>query len=106
MDGVWTSGPEWVLPIIGRSIDRVMSRKEAALLMGIDQSQLTRQLSGRPGCGHLSTLRLGALPPPFWAAFTAEIRIHFGISTRAEVRAQAEHHLEQARQLFALAEGL
>jgi hypothetical protein len=102
LDRPMTVGPGWVLPLVARAIDRVMLRKEAAYLMGIDQAQLSRQLAGD---GHLSTLRLGCLPLPFWSAFTEEIRLHFGTVSRAEIRAQAEAHIERARQLMALAGG-
>lgn len=64
----------WILPLIGVAIDRTMQRKEAAILMGIDAGQMTRQLSGD---GHLSTLRLGALPQDFWIALIDELRRHY-----------------------------
>ena len=65
---------EWILPLIGAAIDRTMQRKEAALLLGLDAGQMTRQLSGD---GHLSALRLGAMPQPFWVALIDELRHHF-----------------------------
>jgi hypothetical protein len=64
----------WILPLIGKAIDRTMQRKEAALLLGIDHGQMTRQLSGD---GHLSALRLGALPQEFWIALIDELRAHY-----------------------------
>jgi hypothetical protein len=64
----------WILPLIGKAIDRTMQRKEAAILLGIDHGQMTRQLSGD---GHLSTLRLGALPQEFWIALIDELRAHY-----------------------------
>ena len=75
------SDAEWVLPLIGQAIDRVMQRKEAAILMGIDQGQMTRQLGGE---GHLSALRLGALPPMFWVALIDELRGHFGLDDKGD----------------------
>ncbi len=64
----------WILPLIAAAIDRTMQRKEAAILMSINAGQMTRQLSGD---GHLSTLRLGALPEAFWIALIDELRAHF-----------------------------
>lgn len=92
----------WILPLIGRAIDRVMSRKEAAYHMGIDQGQLSRQLAGD---GHLSTLRLGALGREFWLALAEEVRTHYNLVTREELRAEAEQHMELARRLYARAAG-
>jgi hypothetical protein len=64
----------WILPLIGKAIDRTMQRKEAAILLGIDHGQMTRQLSGD---GHLSALRLGGLPQEFWIALIDELRAHY-----------------------------
>ena len=64
----------WILPLIGQAIDRTMQRKEAAILLGIDPGQMTRQLGGD---GHLSALRLGSLPEAFWIALIDELRRHF-----------------------------
>jgi hypothetical protein len=64
----------WILPLIGKAIDRTMQRKEAAILLGIDHGQMTRQLGGD---GHLSALRLGALPQEFWIALIDELRAHY-----------------------------
>ena len=64
----------WILPLIGKAIDRTMQRKEAAILLGIDHGQMTRQLSGD---GHLSALRLGGLPQEFWVALIDELRSHY-----------------------------
>lgn len=77
---------DWILPVLGRAIDRSMQRKEAAILMGIDAGQMTRQLSGE---GHLSALRLGALPETFWVAVIDELRDHFGLNDPAERLGQA-----------------
>jgi hypothetical protein len=65
---------DWILPLIGRAIDRVMQRKEAAITMGMDQAQMTRQLSGD---GHLSIRKLGLMPEAFWLALIDELRAHF-----------------------------
>jgi hypothetical protein len=64
----------WILPLIGKAIDRTMQRKEAAILLGIDHGQMTRQLSGD---GHLSAFRLGGLPQEFWIALIDELRAHY-----------------------------
>lgn len=76
----------WILPLIGKAIDRTMQRKEAALLLGIDHGQMTRQLGGD---GHLSALRLGALPQEFWIALIGELRAHFKLDDPAERVQQA-----------------
>lgn len=72
---------DWILPLACRAIDRVMSRKDAALTMGKDQSQLARELSAD---GHLSIRRLGLLPEDFWRAFIDELRAHFHMDNDAE----------------------
>lgn len=95
--------PAWFLELVGRAIDRTMPRKAAAAAMGIDQSQMTRELCGR---GHLSALRLGALPPSFWAALTDEVRAHFGLSDRAETLRLAQEYDDLARRLRAKADAL
>ncbi len=76
----------WILPLIGQAIDRTMQRKEAAMLLGIDHGQMTRQLSGD---GHLSALRLGALPQAFWIALIDELRAHFKLDDPHERVKQA-----------------
>jgi hypothetical protein len=76
----------WILPLIGKAIDRTMQRKEAAILLGIDHGQMTRQLSGD---GHLSALRLGALPQEFWIALIDELRAHYKLDDPQERVQQA-----------------
>lgn len=70
----------WILPLIAKAIDRTMQRKEAAILLGIDHGQMTRQLSGD---GHLSALRLGGLPQEFWIALIDELRGHYRLDDPA-----------------------
>lgn len=70
----------WILPLIGKAIDRTMQRKEAAILLGIDHGQMTRQLSGD---GHLSALRLGSLPQEFWIALIDELRAFYKLDDPA-----------------------
>lgn len=82
LDGVW------ILPLIGAAIDRTMQRKEAAILLGIDHGQMTRQLSGD---GHLSALRLGGMPQEFWIALIDELRGHFQLDDPA---AQVQHAMD------------
>ena len=91
---------QWVLTLIGRAIDRTMARKEAAYLMGIDQGNLTRQLYAD---GHLSALRLGALPEQFWLALADELRGHFGMLDRTQLIEQGEALIDRGRQLLAKA---
>lgn len=79
---------QWILPVIAQAIDRVMSRKEAAIVMGMDEGQLSRQLKGD---GHLSMVRLGALGERFWVALRDELGVHFGLNDpTAEARQAAE----------------
>jgi hypothetical protein len=76
----------WILPLIGKAIDRTMQRKEAAILLGIDHAQMTRQLGGD---GHLSAYRLGGLPQEFWIALIDELRGHFKLDDPAARVTQA-----------------
>lgn len=71
----------WILPLIACAIDQTMQRKEAAILMGLDAGQMTRQLSGE---GHLSVRRLGMLGEEFWLALADGLRRHFGIDNDAQ----------------------
>jgi hypothetical protein len=76
----------WILPLIAKAIDRTMQRKEAAILLGIDHGQMTRQLSGD---GHLSALRLGSLPQEFWIALIDELRGYYQLDDPQERVRQA-----------------
>lgn len=42
-------GALWLLPIVAASIDACMSRKEAAIRLGINEGTLSRQISGEDG---------------------------------------------------------
>lgn len=78
----------WILPVIAQAMDRVMSRKEAAILMGLDEGQLSRQLKGD---GHLSVLRLGALGRPFFVALRDELSIYYDLNDpQAEAQQAAD----------------
>ena len=76
----------WILPLIGQAIDRTMQRKEAAILLGLDAGQMTRQLQGD---GHLSVLRMGALPREFWIALVGELKTFYKLDDPAERVQQA-----------------
>lgn len=76
----------WILPLIGAAIDRTMQRKEAAILLGLDAGQMTRQLQGD---GHLSVLRMGALPREFWIALVQELKGFYKLDDPAERVQQA-----------------
>lgn len=79
---------QWILPVIAQAIDRVMSRKEAAIVMGLDEGQLSRQLKGD---GHLSVMRLGALGQHFWVALRDELAIYYDLNDpMAEAKQAAE----------------
>lgn len=87
----------WILPLIGKAIDRTMQRKEAAILLGIDHGQMTRQLSGD---GHLSALRLGSLPQEFWIALIDELRGHFKLDDPAARISQASELITRGLAMF------
>lgn len=72
----------WVLPIAMQAVDRVMSRKVAAGLMGITESKLS-DLSKGVDDKSLSLLKLGALGGPFWIAFSEEIRAFYKLDDPA-----------------------
>jgi hypothetical protein len=76
----------WILPVIAQAMDRVMSRKEAAILMGMDEGHLSRQLRGD---GHLSVPRLGALGERFWIALRDELAVYYDLNDPAAEAKQA-----------------
>ncbi len=65
---------DWILPLIKRAQERVMSQKAAILTMGIAKTQYIENLQGT---GHLSVRRLGLMPQEFWVALMDELRAHF-----------------------------
>ena len=72
---------DWILPLIRKAQERVISQKEAVYALGIDKSQYIRNLNGE---GHLSVRRLGLMPQAFWEALIDELREHFGIDNDEE----------------------
>ncbi len=74
-------GGDWLVQCAARAVDRVMSRKQAAIVMGMDQAQMTRQFTGN---GHLSMRRFGVLGDDVMRAFLDELRDHFGLQSEAE----------------------
>lgn len=91
------------MPIVAAAIDASMARQEAAILMGVDGSTLTKNLKGE---GHLSVRRLGALPVSFWAHLATALRLHFGLLSKTEIIEQADALSDRARQLYAKAASL
>lgn len=91
---------DWLLPLIGKALDAVMQRKEAALTMGLDAGQMTRQLTGD---GHLSARRLGMLGEDFWRALVDQLSEYYGWDDEA---AQLERALEVQRAASAQIERL
>ena len=87
----------WILPLIAKAIDRTMQRKEAAILLGIDHGQMTRQLGGD---GHLSALRLSGLPQEFWIALIDELRGHFKLDDPAARIQQASEMITRGLAMF------
>jgi hypothetical protein len=94
---------DWILPILMGALDDTMPRKEAALVMGMDAAQLTRQGSGD---GHLSVRRLGLLGDIYWRNVVTRLQIHFGILSKSDLIDQANAHVDRARQLYAKAASL
>lgn len=54
--------------------------------LGLDAGHMTRQLQGD---GHLSVLRMGALPREFWIALVGELRAFYKLDDPAERVQQA-----------------
>lgn len=67
---------DWVLAIVKRAQERVMSQKTAYLSMGMSKTHYIENLQGT---GHLSVRRLGLLGEDFWRAFVDELRAHYGM---------------------------
>lgn len=83
-------GGEWLMPIVERAIDRVMSRKEAAILCGLSEPEFSKQISGADGKS-LNVRKLGALGHPFSVALADEIREFFGLNDpQARIQRSAE----------------
>lgn len=72
---------DWILPLVKRAQERVMSQKDAVLTMGVAKTQYIENLQG---VGHLSIRRMGLLPQAFWEALIDELRIHFRMDNDAE----------------------
>jgi hypothetical protein len=77
---------DWILPLIKRAQETVMSQKDAVLTMGMAKTQYIENLQGT---GHLSVRRLGMLGPSFWLALMDELRDYFQINTDEERLARA-----------------
>ena len=68
----------WMLPIVAASIDACMSRKEAAIRLGINEGTLSRQLSGEDGkC--MNFARFGELGDGVAIELANRLRAHFGL---------------------------
>ena len=73
----------WILPIVAQAIDDCMSRKEAAIRLGLNEGTLSRQLSGADGkC--INFEKFGQLGEPVAVAFCHRLRQHFGLNDPAE----------------------
>lgn len=77
---------DWILPLIKRAQEAVMSQKDAVLTMGIAKTQYIENLQGT---GHLSVRRLGMLGESFWFALIDELRAYFNVNTDEERLARA-----------------
>lgn len=80
-DGKLVAG-DWLRPLVMRAVDRVMSRKEGALLCGLSEPEFSKQLTGTEGKS-LNVLKLGALGERFVIAFADEIRAEFKLDDPA-----------------------
>ena len=78
---------EWLLPLVAQAIDRVMTRKEAAILCGVSESELSKQVSGAEGKS-LNVRKLGALGERFLVALTDELRAFYKIDDPAAQQAR------------------
>jgi hypothetical protein len=77
------AGQLWMLPIVAASIDAVMSRKEAAIRLGINEGTLSRQLSGEDGkC--MNFARFGDLGDAVAIELCHRLRAHFGLDDPQE----------------------
>lgn len=75
-------GMPWLLPLVADAIDSCMSRKEAAIRMGLSESVLSRQLSNQDGkC--LNFERFGQLGDAVAIALADRIRREFGLDDPA-----------------------
>lgn len=83
-------GGEWFLPIVALAVDRVMSRKEAAILLHLSEPELSKQVSGADGKS-LNVRKLGALGERFLIALADEIRAHYGLN---DPQARVTHAME------------
>lgn len=77
---------DWILPLVKRAQEAVMSQKDAVLTMGIAKTQYIENLQGT---GHLSVRRLGMLGESFWLALMDELRDYFNVNTDEERLARA-----------------
>ena len=90
----WDIGAMWLAAIREARIEP----KVAAGLMGISESQLSRQLLGR-GPDHLSEDRLTRLPDEVWLQFYVQLGERLGLADDAVTRARRE-----ARDAFVMAQ--
>lgn len=92
-------GGEWLFPLIANAIDRCMARKEAAILLGISEPELSKQLAGAEGKS-LNVRRLGALGERVNVALADEIRGYFGLNDPAIRMAQATELITRGLAMF------
>lgn len=91
-------GGDWILPLVKRAQERVMSQKAAILTMGMSKTHYIENLQGT---GHLSVRRLGLLGEDFWRALIDELREHFGLDNDAERLERALDGLSSCVQVIA-----
>lgn len=80
-DGKLVAG-EWLMPLVARAVDRVMSRKEGAALCGLTEAEFSKKVSGAEGKS-LSVRQMGSLGERFLVAWADEIRAEFKLDDPA-----------------------
>lgn len=99
VNAVDTTAGQWLLDGLHAAIESTYSFKAAALDMGKDKGQLSRELAGD---GHLSVARVGCLQSPLTLVAWAEsIRSRFGVDDKAARIERAMQLIEQGRVMLA-----
>lgn len=87
------------MPLVAAAIDRCMSRKEAAILLDINEGTLSRQLSCQDGkCMNFETF--GALGPRVATALVDELRAYLLTDTDTERLERALKQREAAQRVI------
>lgn len=93
-----TTGHEWLTRLVGESIDAVMSRKEAAIRLGISEPTLSKQLACEDGKA-MRFDRFAMLGEPVAIELANRLRAHFGLD---DPGARMQHAMNLVTQGMAL----